>query len=184
MMVPTLILVVLAAFALLVGLTGLVLLVVGIIKRSAPMWVCGIIGICLAALAPLAGAGAGLVIYLHGRSAHVPRSALMGPGGGGDYVRFSDERAVARVEGVEFEVLRPGSGGARSSSRTKSAILPGASETRHEIRLGEVEIVVERRNHRLTFSVNGTNYGTIHRGDCVLVNETREVLVNDQRRLP
>jgi len=180
MAIGVLIIVVLAATSL-VGLAGLVLLVVGIIRRSAPMWVCGIIGIGLAGLALLAGVGVGLFLGLHARRVTAVHA---GPRESGDYVRFADGQATARVQGVEFTVLGPGSGGASSSVRTKSGLLPNTSETRHEVRLGEVTIVVEKRDSRLTLSVNATDYGPVSRGDSVLINEAREVLINGQRRLP
>jgi hypothetical protein len=179
MPIAILVILVLAA-TVLVGLAGLVLLVVGIIRRSAPMWVCGIIGIGLAGLALLAGVGVGLCFRL-AKPVTVVRAS---PRESGDYVRFADGQATARVEGVEFTVLGPGSGGASSSVRTKSGLLPNTSETRHEVRLGEVTIVVEKRDSRLTLSVNATDYGPVSRGDSVLINEAREVLINGQRRLP
>lgn len=182
MAIAPLVILVLAAIVL-VGLAGLVLLVVGIIRRSAPMWVCGIIGIGLAGLALLAGVGVGLFFGLHARRVTAVHA---GPRESGDYVRFADGQATARVQGVEFTVLGPGSGGASSSVRTKSGITvfpPGTSET-HEVRLGEVTIVVEKRDSRLTLSVNATDYGPVSRGDSVLINEARDVLINGQPRSP
>jgi len=166
----------------LVGLAGLVLLVVGIIKRSAPMWVSGIIGICLAGLAVLAGAA--IFIGWHAKRAAVPGVVRLGSGEGGVSVRYGAGQATARAEGVEFTILKPGSGGSGSSSTTRSGIGPGASEARYEIRLGDVHIVVEKRGSRLTLSVNAANYGAIQRGDSVIINEAREVLINGQRRSP
>jgi hypothetical protein len=180
MAIAVMILIVLAVIVL-IGMAGLVLLVVGIIKRSTLMWGCGIIGIGLAGLALLAGVAVGLYLGMRARGAASSSVVQASPGGGGDYVRFSDGRATARVEGVEFTVLGPGSGGASSSVRTKSGVLPGTSETRHEVRFGDVTIVVEKRDSQLILSVNGTDYGPVQRGDAVLINEARDVLINGQR---
>jgi hypothetical protein len=106
-----------------------------------------------------------------------------GPSEGGNYVRHRDGRATARVEGVAIEVLDPGSGRASSSSQTMSGALPGSRETRHEIGLGNVDIVVENRGGRLTLSVNGRPCGPVHPGDSVVITPARDVLVNGQQRL-
>ena len=168
----------------LLGVAGLVLLVVGIIRRSTPMWVCGIVGTALAGLGLLGGVAVGLYAGLHARGVAVSHAVQARPGGSGDYIRSADGQATARIEGVEFTVLAPGSGGSRSSVRSKSGPLPGTSETRHEVTLGNVTIVVEKRDGRMTLSVNGTGYGPINPGDSVLINEAREVYINDQRRSP
>jgi hypothetical protein len=120
----------------------------------------------------------------HARSAAARHVAQRGPGAGGDYVRSGDGQATARIEGIEFTVIAPGSGRTGSSSRSSVGVLPGTSETRHEVTLGDVVIVVEGRDGRLTLSVNAADYGPVNRGDSVLINEAREVFINGQRRLP
>ncbi len=187
MAMPVFLMVLIAAVIVLVGLAGVILLIVGLVKRRTALWVCGIVAMVLAGLALLVGVPVGLFVCL-GVSRSVAVSERMeaveiGPGEGGNFVRNADGRATARVEGVEIEVVEPGSGRASSSSQTMSGAFPGSSETRHEIVIGNVEIVVENRGGRLTLSVNGRACGPIHPGDSVVITPDRDVLVNGQRRL-
>ena len=183
-----LILLLAAAAVVLVGLLGLLLLVVGLIKKWVAMWVCGLLAIVLAGLVLLVGTPLMLLVGVRHSSHPVSRRAMepmpMPSPEGGDYVRSENGRTLARVEGVDIEVLAPGGGGSRSSTRSTSSGFPGRSETRHELGIGNVEIVVVNRDGRLTFKVDGRDGGPLRRGDRILVTEDRNVLVNGDRRLP
>jgi len=186
---PVFLMVLIAAVIVLVGLAGVILLVVGLVKRRTALWVCGIVGMVLAGLALLVGVPAALFLCFNVSSRQptavvaTPLAVEAAPDEGGCSIRHADGRTTAHVEGVEIEVVEPGSGRASSSSQTMSGALPGSSETRHEIGLGDVDIVVENRGGRLTLSVNGRACGPIHPGDSVLITPARDVLVNGQRRL-
>jgi hypothetical protein len=98
----------------------------------------------------------------------------------GNYAQVTDGRGAARVEGVEFEVLQVRGGGSSFSSAATSVLLPRRTEARYEVRLGDVRIVVKKRDGRMTFSVNDRDCGRIEPGDRVTVTEDRAVLVNDR----
>lgn len=192
MNMPVFLMVLIAAVIVLVGLAGVILLIVGLAKKRTALWVCGIVGMVLAGLALLVGVPVVLLVCLgvaRGVAVHEAAVAEMavapdaGPSEGGNYVRQGDGRAAARAEGVEIEVREPGSDRASSSSQTMSGVLPGSRETRHEIGIGNVDIVVENRNGRLTLSVNGRACGPVHPGDSVVITPARDVLVNGQQRL-
>jgi len=192
MEVPIFVMLLTAAVIVLVGLAGVILLIVGLVKRRTALWVCGIVGMVLAGLALLVGVPAALLLCFHVSSRevpppvgliHPPPAVEAAPDEGGCSIRQGDGWAAARVEGVEIEILEPGSGRASSSSQTMSGVLPGSSETRHEIGIGNVDIVVENRGGRLALSVNGRACGPVHPGDSVLITPARDVLVNGQRRL-
>ncbi len=192
MNMPVFLMVLIAAVIVLVGLAGVILLIVGLAKKRTALWVCGIVGMVLAGLALLVGVPVVLLVCLgvaRGVAVHEAAVAEMavapdaGPSEGGNYVRQGDGRAAARAEGVEIEVREPGSGRASSSSQTMASALPGSRETRHEIGLGNVDIVVEKRGGRLTLSVNGRACGPVHPGDSVVITPARDVLVNGQQRL-
>ena len=194
MMVRTpilLVLLLIAGAVLLVGVVGAVLLVVGLVKKRTALWVCGLVAMVLAGLALLVGVPVGVLLCWRvasheARLSHPPAAVRALPDGSGCSIRHEGRRVTARVEGVEIEVLEPGSGRASTSSRTTSGVLPGSSETRHEIGIGNVEIVVEKRDGRLsmTLSVNGRDYSPIFPCDRIVITESRDVLVNGQRRLP
>ena len=190
--VSCLVLLVVAAL-LFVGIIGLVLLIVGLVKRRLALWISGIVVMVLAGLVLVVGAVAVVIIApLACRS--VPVAALPGEGPTciavpeeratecGNFVQNSSGRATARAEGVDFEVIQPGAGGARflssSSSRGKRA------ESRSEITMGDVRVVVKKRDGRIDFAVNGTSYGNLHKGDSVVINRERKVTVNGRRREP
>lgn len=179
------------AVILLVGLAGAAMLILGLVKRWKAVWILGIIAMVVAGMALALGVVAGAVILPRVcavRPDMRPSPAQMGPGGkgiargSGDYVRNAGGRGSARVAGVEFEVLEPGKGGSRSSTSSNHWGL--GSESRHEIAIGEVEIVVKRRNGDIDFAVNGTYYGPVREGDRVVIDERRGVAVNGQRRGP
>jgi len=183
-------LLVLAAIVL-AGLVGLALLVIGLVKRWPGMWIGGIVVMLIAGLVLAAGVAAAFVVLPRACTVSPGPPGLLwhapdigppgaGPAEGGDYVRHSGDRGAARVEGVHFEVIQPGSGVSRSSSSHTSGI--GGSESKHELTLGEVTIVVKKRNGRTDFSVNGMYCGPVDAGDSVVINERREVTVNGQRR--
>ena len=189
---PVFLMVLIAAVIVLVGLAGVILLIVGLAKRRTALWVCGIGAMVLAGLALLVGVPAALLLCFHVSSREVPPpvglihpspAVEVVPHNGGCSIRHADGRTTAHVEGVEIEILEPGSGRASSSSQTMSGALPGSSETRHEIGIGNVDIVVENRDGRLTLSVNGRACGPVHPGDSVLITPARDVLVNGQQRL-
>jgi len=186
---PIVVMLVIAAVIVLVGLVGLVLLIVGIAKKRTALWVCGIVAMVLAGLALLVGAPVVLFVFLgtpgepheglrsvvHSR---LPSTVAAEPHEGGCSIKREDGRVTVHVEGVEIEVLELGSGGSHSSSQS------GGGEARHQIGVGNVEILVEKRGGRTTLSVNGRPCGRIHSGDSVVITPDREVLVNGQRRLP
>ena len=189
---PVFLMVLIAAVIVLVGLAGVILLVVGLVKKRTALWVCGLVGMVLAGLALLVGVPVALFLCmsLSRGEARRPVGLIQPPAGveemphnGGCSIRQGDGRAAARAEGVEIEVLEPGSDRASSSSQTMSGVLPGSRETRHEIGLGNVDIVVENRGGRLTLSVNGRPCGPVHPGDSVVITPARDVLVNGQQRL-
>jgi len=168
------------------GLVGLVLLVVGLVKRRPALWVSGIVILAVGALMMALAGVAAAVAFSH--RAGGPSSVLRPPaaeeagGPGGSYVRISGDRGMARAEGVDFEVLEPGGGGSRFLGRSGSG--GGRSESRCEIALGDVLIVVTTVDGRTRFSVNGADYGSVGQGDSVVIDREREVRVNGQRREP
>ena len=187
MAMPIFVMLLIAAVIVLVGLVGLVLLIVGIAKKRTALWVCGIIAMVLAGLALLVGApvvlffGMGVASHEGPRSAKVirpPSGVGAEPREGGCSITHEDGRTTAHVEGVHIEVVEPGSGGSSTSSTS------GGREARHEIGVGNVEILVEKRDGRTTLTVNGRPCGPIGPGDSVVITPDRDVLVNGQRRLP
>ena len=182
-----LVMLVIAGVIVLVGLVGLVLLIVGIAKKRTGLWVCGLVAMVLAGLALLVGVPA--VLFLGTRDVlhegrlpagliHPPSVVEAVPHEGGCSITHEDGQVTAHVEGVEIRIIEPGSGGASASSTS------GSREARHEIEIGNVRILVEKRGGRTTLSVNGRPCGRIHSGDSVVITPDREVLVNGQRRLP
>ncbi|HUU10801.1 MAG TPA: hypothetical protein VM431_09710 [Phycisphaerae bacterium] len=176
---------------LLVGLAGAAMLILGLVKRWKAVWILGIIAMVVAGMALAIGAVAGALILPWActvRRDMRPSPAQIGPGGkgiarcSGDYVRSGGGQGSARVAGVEFEVREPGGGGSRSSTSSTSWGL--GSESKHEIAMGEVEIVVKQRDGRIDFAVNGAYYGPVREGDRVVIDERRNVTVNGQRRGP
>jgi len=189
MSIMAIVLLVIAAVIALVGLVGLALLIVGIARKRTALWVCGLVAMVLAGLALLVGVPLVLFVGLRASPRPVaisstPRSVEAGPHEGGCSIKHADGRTTAHVEGVEIEVVEPGSGGSHSSSRSSGGVFPGSRESRHEIGVGNVEIVVEKRGGRITLEVNGRPCGRIHPGDSVVITERREVLINGGRRLP
>lgn len=189
MAMPIVVMLLIAAVIVLVGLVGLALLIVGIAKKRTALWVCGIIAMVLAGLALLVGAPLVLFFGVRVASHEGPRSAKVSrlpstveaaPDEGGCSITHEDGRVTAHVEGVHIEVIEPGSGGSSTSSTS------GGREARHEIGIGNVRILVEKRDGRpdMGFTVNGRACGRIHPGDSVVITERREVLVNGERRLP
>lgn len=172
---------------LIVGLVGLVLLIVGLVKRRPGLWVTGIVMLVVGTLL-LALAGVGAAIALAPRAGgpsfvHQPPEVVeAGRPGGGNYARNEGDHGTARAEGVDFEVLEPGGGGSRCFGRSTSG--GGRSESRCEIALGDVQIVVKTVDGRTRFSVNGTDYGSVSEGDSVVIDREREVRVSGQRREP
>ena len=176
-----------------VGVIGLVLLIVGLVKRRPALWISGIVVMVLAGLVLVVGAvGVAFIGSVAWRS--VPVAVMPGEGPtsiavpdqhmteSGNFVQNSGGRATARAEGVDFEVIQPGAGGARflSSSSTSG----GRSEARFEITMGETVIVVTKNVGHMHFSVNGRDYGPVHKGDSVVINAAREVTVNGRPRGP
>jgi len=183
---------VIAGVIVLVGLVGLVLLIVGIAKKRTALWVCGLVAIILAAMALLVGVSVGL--WLGGRVWSRDDVAVMqkqspveaGPHEGGCSITHEDGRVLVHVEGIEVEVIEPGSGSSHShsSSQSSGGRLSGSRDARHEIGVGNVEILVETHGGRTTLTVNSRPCGLIHSGDSIVITPEREVLVNGQRRLP
>ncbi len=185
---PAFILIVLVAgVVLLAGVAGLVLLIVGIAKRRAALWVAGIVGIVLAALVLLVAVPLGWLLC-RGHAKEVRRrdavamraDVAMRPAEESNYARVTDDRGSARVEGVEFEVLGARGNGSSFSSSSSTSLLPRRTQARYEVHLGDVRIVVEKRDGRMTFSVNDRECGRLEPGDRVTVTEDRAVLVNDE----
>lgn len=177
----------------LVGIIGLVLLIVGLAKRRPALWISGIVVMVLAGLVLVVGiAAVAIIAPMACRS--VPVAVMPGEGPtsiavpeeraieSGNFVRNSGGRAVARAEGVDFEVIKPGSGGAKflGSSTSRGS----QSESRSEITMGEVVIVVTKNDGHMHFSANGRDYGPVHKGDSVVINAAREVTVNGRLRSP
>ena len=116
MTTPIFVMLLIAAVIVLVGLAGVILLIVGLVKRWTALWVCGIVAMVLAGLALLVGVPAGLLVCLgvarsvtvHETAVHEAAVAEMavapdaGSSEGGNYVRQGDGRAAAHVEGVEI----------------------------------------------------------------------------------
>ena len=173
-----------AGVVLLAGVVGLVLLIVGLVKRRAALWVAGIIGIVLAGLVVLVAVPLGWLLYakeVHRRDAEATRAdEVMRPAEESNYARTMGDRGTARIEGVAFEVLQMRGSNTTFSSRSNAGLLPRRAEGRYEARLGDVRIVVEKRDGRLTFSVNDRDCGRVEPGDRVTVTEDRAVLVNDE----
>ena len=90
---------------------------------------------------------------------------------------------MVHVEGIKIEVIEPGSSGSHSSSQSSGGLLSESRDARHEIGVGNVEILVETRGGRTTLTVNRRPCGLIHPGDSVVITPEREVLVNGERRL-
>lgn len=189
MAMPIVVMLVIAAVIVLVGLVGLVLLIVGIAKKRTALWVCGLIAMVLAGLVLLVGAPVVLFVFLGTPVAshegprsvgHVrlPSAVEALPDEGGCSITHEDGRVTAHVEGVHIEVIEPGSGGSSTSSTS------GGREARHEIEIGNVRVLVEKRDGRTTLTVNGRPCGRIGPGDRVVITPDREVLVNGERRLP
>ncbi len=170
----------------LVALAGLVMLIVGVVKKMTALWVIGLVCLVPALLAAVVAIP--VVVYLGVATQRVvhhmePPSVEAGPPGTeGDYVRMEGDVGKARVSGVEIKVLEPGGGG-YSRSRSSSHGIDGWT---HEcdLRLGKVNIEVTDDSGRITIRVEGRNYGRVERGDEVLVTEDRRVEVNGVPRDP
>jgi len=187
-MVPrfVLLLVLVGGGVLLVAAVGLALLIVGIAKRATAFWVIGLVCLVPAVLAAVVAVP--MLVYL-GVSApagvRIRRERHMVPAfpseeEEGDYVRMGDGLATVRAGGVEIEVLEPGGGGSSSSVSSHHGIR--GARVRHELRLGEVEIVITNVDGRRTLEVDGDAYGPVQPGDTVLITPSRDVLVNGMRR--
>lgn len=185
---PRAILLLLVGGAVLVaGLAGLVLLIVGLVKRRPALWVTGIVILAVGALMMVLAGVAAAVAFSHRAGGpsfvHQPPEVVEAARpGGGNYARNEGDHGTARAEGVDFEVLEPGGGGSRFVGRSTSG--GGGSESRCEITLGEVQIVVKTVDGRTRFSVNGTDYGSVGQGDSVVIDRERQVRVSGQRREP
>jgi hypothetical protein len=166
----------------LVGLAGLVMLVVGVLKKMTALWVIGLVCLVPALLAAVVAVP--LVVYMGvaaDRTVHhvEPPRVEMGPPGSeedGDYVRMEGDVALARVSGVDIKVLEPGGGGSSRSTSTSHGW--GVWRRECDLRLGNVNIEVTDKDGRITLRVEGRDYGRVERGDQVLVTEDREVHVN------
>lgn len=184
-----LILLVVGGGILLVAAVGLVMLIVGVLKRKTAVWIIGLVCLVPALLAAVVAVPMLAFLWLRAvpRHAYHVESPIMRavpdvPEQGGDYVRMGGDVARARAAGVDIKVVRPGSG--RSSSGMSSSHGLGGWTKRHELHLGDVFIQVTDQDGRISLRVNGRDYGRVQRGDEVLVTEDREVEVNGVRRGP
>ncbi|MFO8012942.1 MAG: hypothetical protein R6X20_06495 [Phycisphaerae bacterium] len=172
----------------LVGLAGLVMLIVGVLKKMTALWIVGLVCLVPALLAAVVAIP--VVVYLGVATQRVvhhaePPCAEMGPPGSeedGDYVRMEGDVARARVFGVDIKVLEPGGRGSSRSMRSSHGL--GGWTRECDLRLGDVNVEVTDEDGRITLRVEGRDYGRVERGDQVLVTEDREVRVNGMRRGP
>lgn len=174
---------------LLVAAVGLVMLIVGVLKKMTAVWIIGLVCLVPALLAAVVAVPMIMLVGLRAsprRIHHVEPPIMRAvpdvPGQGGDYVRMGGDVARARAAGVGIKVVRPGSGGASSSTSSSHGL--GGWTKRHELHLGDVFIQVTDENGRISLRVGGRDYGRVDRGDEVLVTEDREVQVNGVRRGP
>ena len=89
--------------------------------------------------------------------------------------------ATGQALGIDFEVA--GATGVQSEWDLK----PGQSSGRVEVALaddGKIQVELLSGGRPITFQLNGTNYGTLEVGDKVVIDEDRNVTVNDTRREP
>jgi len=186
---PVLVLLVVGGGILLVAAVGLVMLIVGVLKKMTAVWIFGLVCLVPALLAAVVAVPMLAFLWLRASPRHayhvepsIMRAVPDVPEQGGDYVRMGGDVARARAAGVGIKVVRPGSG--RASSSTSSSHGLGGWTKRHELHLGDVFIQVTDENGRISLRVNGRDYGRVDRGDEVLVTEDREVEVNGVPRDP
>jgi len=185
-----LLLLVVAAGMLVVGLVGLVLVILGIVKRSAVMGVIG--GVCLLPLIVIVVLAVPMGLWVcasapHHRLHRVPGapSVVTAPGfsEGARFHSVDPHHARLTVGGVEIAIEEPG--GTATSSGTQIGRTWGEGfHVRHEVTVGDVRLVVAGENGRLALSVDGTDYGRVRPGDSVRITASREVIVNGERRGP
>ena len=80
-----------------------------------------------------------------------------------------------------------GLGGARVGSTVSgtSTSAPGETDLSHELFIGDVTIVVEKRpGAPITMTANGKRHGTLEREDEVIIDKERLVSVNGEARAP
>jgi hypothetical protein len=166
----------------LVGLAGLVMLVVGVLKKMTALWIIGLVCLVPALLAAVVAVP--LVVFMGvaaNRTVHhvEPPCMEMGPPGSGedgDYVRMEGDVGKARVSGVDIKVLEPGGRGCSKSVSSSHGL--GGWKRNVDLRLGDVHLHVTDEDGRITLRVEGRDYGRLERGDQVLVTEDRAVRVN------
>ena len=102
----------------------------------------------------------------------------------GDFVRYLEGRATARVWGIHFDVAEPK--GHASGSEFDGGIHsdPEQTDARIKITMGDdVEIRLEKvPGSPIRFQMNGRPYGGLEVGDKVRIDKDRNVEVNDSAR--
>ncbi|MEA3367819.1 MAG: hypothetical protein U9R68_06880 [Planctomycetota bacterium] len=186
---PVLVLLVVGGGILLVAAVGLVMLIVGVLKKMTAVWIIGLVCLVPALLAAVVAVPVLMLVGFRATSMPVHRVEALSelavpdvPEQGGDYVRMGGDVARARAAGVGIKVIRPGSGGASSSTSSSHGLDGWRREV--DLRLGDVHLHVTDENGRITLRVGGRDYGRVHGGDEVLVTEDRRVEVNGVERSP
>jgi len=180
-----LLLLILAAGLALVGLVGLVLVIVGIVKRSAVMGiigaVCLLLLIGLLVLAVPVGLWMGMRVWHHAphMAPSAPEAAVASESP--HFHKVDPHHARLTMGGVEIDIEEPGGTGTSASSQIGRTWGRGF-HVRHEATVGDVDIAVGGEDGRLTLSVDGADYGRVRPGDRVRITASREVTVNGQPR--
>ena len=89
--------------------------------------------------------------------------------------------ATGQALGIDFEVA--GATGVQSEADLK----PGQSYGRVEFVLADdvkIQLEMPSGGRPITFQLNGTDYGKLEVGDKVVIDEDRNVTVNDTKRAP
>ena len=105
---------------------------------------------------------------------------------GGDSVTNQNGEGTGEVAGVKIEVqgLKDKSAGVTHAfDLSQGPEGTGASE-RWDVNFGEVRLVLERENDGpIMVKVDGKIYGTVEKGDRLVIDKDRNVSVNGQSRV-
>lgn len=110
--------------------------------------------------------------------------------GSGDHVSNSRGHGTGEVFEIKLEVIDAGGTNLNANQVTEEGLTidggsPVQGDTTSEIVVGNVRLtLVKSPSGDINLSVDGKNYGQVHTGDSIVVDEGRGVAVNGVPRTP
>ena len=99
----------------------------------------------------------------------------------GCWLKPSSSTSAFTIGGISFTVQD--AGGTSSSKTTSSTGRDGTSQTTHQLHLGDLTIDLgEEVDGAMPMTVDGKPYGTLQKGDAVVIDADRTITVNGQVR--